>query len=275
MNYIKTLQAAFETFYEDDRLNPSHVSLYLALFQEWNSTRFAKDFYVWRREVMQKAKIGSNSTYHRCLRDLHKWSYITYFPSNNPFKGSKIKMLILEINTELEPVVPRNDAEASKAYSPELEQLAAHYYPNDEPVMNCNPPKNEQATARERPINEQALNHYRPKNGQALVSNINNTKTININKPNDRQAVFNFFEEHGFNAEEGKKFFEYYSANNWRTRDGATVQNWQALAKNWITRSKQYQKRKKAGKSVASLQKSHQDWDHLKTSNTKNYGQPL
>lgn len=275
MNYIKTLQAAFATFYEDDRLNPSHVSLYLALFQEWNSTRFAKDFYVWRREVMQKAKIGSTSTYHRCLRDLHKWSYITYFPSNNPFKGSKIKMLILENNTELEPVAPRNDAEKTAAYSPELEQLAAHYYPKDEPVMNRNPSKNQQVTAQERPINEQVVNHYRPKNEQALVSNINNTKTININKPNDRQAVFSFFQEDGFHAEEGKKFFEYYSANNWRTRDGAAIQNWQALAKNWMTRSKQYQKRKKASKSVASQSKHHQDWDHLKTSNTKNYGQPL
>ena len=37
MNYIKLLNAAFEKFYFDDRLNPTHISLYMALFQEWNS----------------------------------------------------------------------------------------------------------------------------------------------------------------------------------------------------------------------------------------------
>ena len=34
MNYIKLLNAAFEKFYFDDRLNPTHISLYMALFQE-------------------------------------------------------------------------------------------------------------------------------------------------------------------------------------------------------------------------------------------------
>ena len=40
MNYIKLLNAAFEKFFFDDRLNPTHISLYMALFQEWNSSRF-------------------------------------------------------------------------------------------------------------------------------------------------------------------------------------------------------------------------------------------
>ena len=65
MNYIKLLNAAFEKFYFDDRLNPTHISLYMALFQEWNSSRFADEFYVNRRDLMRVAKIGSKSTYHR------------------------------------------------------------------------------------------------------------------------------------------------------------------------------------------------------------------
>lgn len=125
MNYIKLLNAVFEKFYFDDRLNPTHISLYMALFQEWNSSRFADEFYVNRRDVMRCAKIGSKSTYHRCITDLDSWLYLCYFPSNNPYKGSKIKMSI--IGTSSEPDMGR--------YNPTLEQLAEQYYPIREPVV--------------------------------------------------------------------------------------------------------------------------------------------
>lgn len=93
MNYIKHLNAVFQQFYMDSRLNPTHVSLYMALFQFWNINRFPEKFYINREEVMTMAKIGSKATYHRCLKSLTDWNYIIYLPSHNPFKGSQIKML--------------------------------------------------------------------------------------------------------------------------------------------------------------------------------------
>jgi len=93
VNYIKHLNAVFEQFSKDNRLNPTHISLYIALFQVWNSTRFADEFFVIRNEVMKYSKIGSKSTYHRCIKELNHWNYIVYFPSHNPYHGSKIKML--------------------------------------------------------------------------------------------------------------------------------------------------------------------------------------
>ena len=92
INYIKHLNAVFEHFSKDNRLNPTHISLYVALFQLWNSNFFRQEFYINREEVMEYAKIGSKSTYHKCLKELSYWSYIVYIPSHNPFKGSKIKM---------------------------------------------------------------------------------------------------------------------------------------------------------------------------------------
>lgn len=91
-NYIKHLNGVFEQFSKDNRLNPTHISLYIALFQLWNSNFFREEFYINREEVMQYAKIGSKSTYHRCIKELSHWKYILYTPSHNPFKGSKIKM---------------------------------------------------------------------------------------------------------------------------------------------------------------------------------------
>ena len=93
VNYITHLNAVFTQFSKDSRLNPTHISLYVALFQLWNTNRFVEVFFVNREEVMQYSKIGSKSTYHRCIKELSHWNYIVYYPSHNPFKGSKIKML--------------------------------------------------------------------------------------------------------------------------------------------------------------------------------------
>ena len=239
MNYIKLLNAAFDRFRLDERLNPTHISLYMALFQEWNSGRFVNDFYVNSKELMRMAKIGSKSTYHRCIRDLDSWNYLSYFPSNNPFKGSKIKMTIF--GTTDEPV--------TGDYDPILEQVTEQYDPN----------------------NVQAVDPYRPVSGQALVSYINNTKQININKrPKDRQVVLIFFKEKGFSADEGKKFFDHYQSNDWKTSDGNEVRDWQALAIHWMERTELFNTENKEIKKKAS-----HNQDNLKTTKTKDYGQPL
>ncbi|MDC6390501.1 hypothetical protein PP182_17560 [Maribacter sp. PR1] len=94
VNYITHLNGVFQQFSRDGRLNPTHISLYVALFQLWNNNYFREEFFINREEVMDFAKIGSKSTYHRCIKELSHWSYLCYTPSHNPFKGSRIKMFV-------------------------------------------------------------------------------------------------------------------------------------------------------------------------------------
>ena len=250
MNYIKLLNAAFEKFYFDDRLNPTHISLYMALFQEWNSCRFMDEFYVNRRDIMRCAKIGSKSTYHRCIVDLDAWQYLSYYPSNNPYKGSKIKMAI--IGTSDEPVVGQ--------YNPILEQLAEQYCPRGVPLEGHHHPKN-----------GQEVYPHHPTNGQALVSNINNIKQENnIKQPKGRQAVILFFEDKGFDADEGKKFYEHYADREWQTGDGEPIRDWRSVAINWMDRTELFESENKPKKKQPSQIK-----DNLRTTKTKDYGQPL
>jgi hypothetical protein len=92
----------------------------MALFQFWNINRFPEVFYINRQEIMQLSKIGSKATYHRCLKQLDAWKYIAYMPSHNPYKGSKIKMLIFDTSDEQvlnehqtssgQPVVPNTNS---------------------------------------------------------------------------------------------------------------------------------------------------------------------
>jgi len=117
MNYIKHLNAIFQKVYADKRLNTTHVSLYMALFQFWNLNRFREEFYIDRQEVMELSKIGSTATYHRCLKQMDSWNYLRYFPSHNPYKGSKIKLfnfgttseqVVNEFETSTEQALIRN-----------------------------------------------------------------------------------------------------------------------------------------------------------------------
>jgi len=125
MNYIKQLTAVLEKFTIDNRLNPTHVSLYLALFQYWNLNRFKNPISISRQEIIGISKIGSKATYHKCINELNCWGYLTYKPSHNPFRGSQVIMF--------------------------------NFCPSSEQALVHSRSLNEQATAHNSSDNEQAL----------------------------------------------------------------------------------------------------------------------
>lgn len=136
MNYIKHLNAVFQQFSMDSRLNPTHISLYVALFQYWNINRFRESFFIHREDVMSMAKIGSKATYHRCLKRLHDWKYIHYMPSHNPYKGSQIKMLKFDTSSGI-------SSETTTETSAEqvVEQALVPNTNNNKQRLNGNKPK--------------------------------------------------------------------------------------------------------------------------------------
>ncbi|WP_276730916.1 hypothetical protein [Chryseobacterium carnipullorum] len=101
MNYIKHLTALFGKVSQENSLNPTHISLYMALFQFWNFNRFKNPINISRDEVMRISKIHSKATYHKCIKDLHSLGYFDYQPSYNPFQGSQVYMF--DFAGELKP----------------------------------------------------------------------------------------------------------------------------------------------------------------------------
>lgn len=93
MNYIRHLTGFYEKIHEDNRLNPTHISLYLALFQFWNLNHFQNPISISRHEMMKLSKIAAYGTYHKCIKDLQDFGYIEYLPSFNPYKGSLVNLL--------------------------------------------------------------------------------------------------------------------------------------------------------------------------------------
>jgi hypothetical protein len=92
MNYIRHLTGFYEKIHEDSRLNPTHISLYLALFQFWNLNHFQNPISISRHEMMKLSKIAAYGTYHKCIKDLQDFGYIEYLPSFNPYKGSLVNL---------------------------------------------------------------------------------------------------------------------------------------------------------------------------------------
>jgi hypothetical protein len=95
MGKVEELTSFFLAIREDNRIGPSHISLYMALFQFYNLNSFQNPVYITRAGVMQVAKITGFATYHKCMKDLANFGYIEYQPSFNPAIKSLIKILDL------------------------------------------------------------------------------------------------------------------------------------------------------------------------------------
>jgi hypothetical protein len=101
MNYLRHLNGFFERLDSDKRLSSYHISLYLALFRQWNACRFSDRFAISRSEMMNMARIGSANTYARCMKELSDWGYIHYKPSSNLHCGSTVSCI--RFDTEADP----------------------------------------------------------------------------------------------------------------------------------------------------------------------------
>ena len=82
------------TFYkkanDDNRLGATHISLYMALVQQWNLIGGKNPFPIQRETVMKAAKINARLTYNKCINNLQEFGYIKYLPSSNSFTQSII-----------------------------------------------------------------------------------------------------------------------------------------------------------------------------------------
>lgn len=81
---------------EDPRIGPLHISLYFAILHYYSQGNGEIPVTVFGKDLMKHSKISSHCTYHRYIQELHKYGYIHYIPSYNPFLGSLIYPLKIE-----------------------------------------------------------------------------------------------------------------------------------------------------------------------------------
>ena len=108
MNYIRHLNGFFARLAEDKRMSPYHISLYFALFQQWNADRFGEQFVITRAETMEMSRLGSVNTYARCMKELSQWGYIQYIPSSNIHSGSRVSCIRFDTASDTGTDTTRN-----------------------------------------------------------------------------------------------------------------------------------------------------------------------
>lgn len=274
MNYIKHLTGFFEKVSTDYDLNPTHISLYMAIFQLWNQNRFQNPISISRDELMRISKISSTATYHKCIKELQERQYVQYNPSFNPFKGSTLNVLSLDFYTK--PVLKKD----------------IKNFKNNTPSISKNNLANEL-------VNEQELNKHQTSSKH--VPYINNTNSINmvnvqiqknenynsekfIDKkeeitqkklrkkkganeqsiPPDKNDVIAYFQEKNCLEIEADKFYNHFQSNGWLVGGKTKMIDWKAAIRNWILNSQNFNNKSN------KLQPQH-----LQTSTNKNYGEPL
>lgn len=74
----------------DSRLKPVHISLSIALYHSWISSKFQYSYRVSRSILMKASRIRSRATYHKALKELQMYGYVKYLPSYHPVKASEV-----------------------------------------------------------------------------------------------------------------------------------------------------------------------------------------
>ena len=275
MNYIKHLTGFFEKVAIDKSLNPTHVSLYIALFQFWNCNRFKNPISISRDEVMRISKISSKATYHKCLKNLHSLGYINYEPSYNPFKGSHV--YLFNFSDDLKPI---QKSERKPKIEPLFEQV-------DEQALNKSCTSDETST--EQALvpsinyinNTNILNDKNVSNLEKHTKNfeeINNSNLENENSKEEKSSakkeeklhplieeVKTYFQENNFPEQEAQKFFNYFKSVGWLVGGKTPMVDWQAAAQNWMIN---------APKFISNAEQPNRA-KQLNTTTDKDYSEPL
>ncbi|WP_291103406.1 MULTISPECIES: transcriptional regulator [unclassified Flavobacterium] len=280
MNYIKHLTGFFEKVAIDKTLNPTHVSLYMSLFQFWNCNRFKNPISISRDEVMRISKISSKATYHKCLKNLHSLGYINYEPSYNPFKGSHV--YLFNFSDDLKPI-PKNEKTTMPKNEPVFELV-------NEQVVNksCTSSGTSEQTSTEQALvsyinNTNITNKSNIKNSLNLDEQTKNFQNENLffeekkeeekklrekkknisTPPNDE--VKSYFLQQNFPELEANKFFNYFSSIGWLVGGKTPMVDWQAAAQNWMLNANKF----------TSYEKPPDRAKHLNIGNDKDYSEPL
>lgn len=90
MELFPPLTDFYKSASEDARISATHISLYMALLQQWNLTGGKNPVFIERSPIMKAAKINARFTYNKCINDLQDFGYIIYKPSTNSFNLSSV-----------------------------------------------------------------------------------------------------------------------------------------------------------------------------------------
>lgn len=309
MNYIKHLTGFFEKVSTDYDLNPTHISLYMAIFQQWNQNRFQNPISISRDELMRISKIASTATYHKCIKELAEREYVIYKPSFNPFKGSILEVCNLDFYTkpvpkkELKKWTNESKNEQVIEHVLNKKQTSTKQLPYINIVNNSNSLNfdKQEISKIEKKLIPENLNfdddiesdlklekekklREKKKSIEGVNSSDSGSQFFKTEKPISKklkpvlEQTQSYFLENGFSEIEAQKFYNYFESNGWLVGGRTKMKDWQAAARNWMLNAKKFAQNENKNATQSARAESRNvnlNPKHLHVSNQKNYGEAL
>lgn len=100
MELFSPLTRFYKAIAEDARISTTHISLYMALLQQWNLSGGKARIEIERTAIMKTAKINARYTYNKCINELQEYGYIIYEPSVNLYSSSIVYLNGIEAHQQ-------------------------------------------------------------------------------------------------------------------------------------------------------------------------------
>ena len=284
MNYIKHLTGFFIRIASEETIYPTHISLYIALFQSWNINRFKNPISISRDEMMKTSRIASKATYHKCIKELQNMGFIDYLPSYNPYSGSEVILHDLSdrkavFKSQTSSIIVQTIPINNQANSNVTEQVnEPNIYNNNKTSKNN---KNISIDTNFKIFNEgeflidskrEMLSHSptQMKNNQNEVGKKSSAKKREIENPSIEQ-VKEYFKQEEYSEFEAERFYNYYTSNGWLIGGKTKMIDWNAAARNWMLNTAKFTINLPQNNQVKKQPKAK----HLQVVEDKNYAEPL
>ena len=259
MNFIRHFKSCMSQFAKDDRLKPQHISLYFALFHNWNMNHFRNPVPIYRSEIMHLSRIGSVATYIRCIKDLSEWNYIRYEPSFNPLEGSRVHLYSFdkgketgdskgdEISSDSSTIT-----EPEQSTDPARGQATDHardtIYINNTNSTNKTNYTNAYGTSNEnsnfvnggeadaQSPSTRPRSHHQQKQTPGGRAGSERLGAI----PSSLEEAQTYFLEIQSTTAEAEKFYNHFQSNGWKVGGRSAMKDWRAAARNWMINAKKF-----------------------------------
>ena len=212
MNGFEQIKSFYSwVFNNPDKVRPTHISLYLFLWNQANRANWAEWVKCPYDLAMQGACIGNKGTYYSCLDQLQKFGLIEYQKGINNFKAPLIKLICLYDSVPLTGHVTVPQSEPLPVPLP-VPQTVPQTVPLPVPIYKL-------ITDNLKPITD----------NYAIFEKF----VLDLGKKNKKEfipptqiEVENYFTENGYSKESAVNAFKYYDVSGWVDSRGAKVRNW-------------------------------------------------
>lgn len=209
MNGFEQIKGFYSwVFNHPEKIRPTHISLYLFLWNQSNRANWADWVKIPYDLAMQGACIGNNGTYYKCLDELKSFGLIDYTKGINNYKAPLVHLIQLYDNEQLseQVTVPQSEQLTAQQYAQLTAQLPVHIY---KLITNNLQQITDNYLVFEKFVNSLSVEtKVSPPTQKTLVDRKNDfrLKVIEILR-NERPQYYN-------EKDENKLFFEYWSEHS-------------------------------------------------------------